>query len=119
MKKYDFQKAKAIIAKLGGDIVTASLGMNEDAFWTMETVYENGKYTRELNEGDEIAGISGSSWATPVLEVELKDGRTEVYACFSGESLGSIRKDFSSSLGCLSGPCQVEREGVEIKEFAL
>jgi len=119
MKNYDFQKAKAIISKLSDEIATASLGMNEDAFWTMEIVYEDGKYTRELNEGDEIAGISGSSWATPVLDIEFKDGRNEVYYCFSGDSSGPMRSDFLSSLGCLSGPCQEAREGVGIKEFTL
>ena len=50
MKEYDFDKAKAIIEKNKENVKSASLGINEDWFWTAETIYEDGEYTRELSD---------------------------------------------------------------------
>ena len=48
MKNYNFKKAKELIENSKDCIISASLGMHEDWFWTAETIWENGKYTREL-----------------------------------------------------------------------
>ncbi len=114
MKCYDFEKAKELIAKHGEEVKEASLGMHEDWTWTAETIFEDGEFTQELKDGDKIAGINGSGWATPVLEIEFKDGRTETFNCFKGESTGNKPSYFS--LGVLSSPCQELRDGIEVKE---
>ncbi len=117
MKNYDFAKAKEIINSRKDEILTASLGMHEDWFWTAETIYEDGKYTRELNDGNEIAGINGSSWATPVLQIELKNGTEETHACHNcGESERKPVDNPMLNLGCLSGPCQNERSSIKVIE---
>ena len=49
--------------------------MHEDWFWTAETIWKNGKYAVNLATVSKIAGISGSSWATPVIKLEYNDGK--------------------------------------------
>lgn len=74
MKYYDYNKAKELIKeykKLG--LVTAELGMKEDWYWTAETIWEEGKYTKRLNDKTNIGGINRSTWATPILKLETKD----------------------------------------------
>lgn len=61
MKTYDFNKAKSLIENTP-NVESASLGMHEDWFWTVETVYKDGKFTTELPDNTEIGGINGSSW---------------------------------------------------------
>lgn len=104
MKKYDFEKVKAIINQEAHNIKEASVGMYEDWFWTAETIFENGGFTRELNENTEIGGIKGSSWATPSLRVEYNDGREECIPCYTGSST-AYQPPFPN-LGVLSGPVQ-------------
>lgn len=43
--------------------------MHEDWFWTSKTIFEKGKYLANLDDENlKIGGISGSNWATPVLQ---------------------------------------------------
>jgi hypothetical protein len=74
MKYYDYNKAKELIKqykKLG--LITAELGMQEDWYWTAETIWENGKYTTRLNDKTNIGGINRSMWATPILKLDFDD----------------------------------------------
>jgi hypothetical protein len=82
MKLYDFAKAKQIIEEKEHDLDSASLGIDEDWFWTAETIYDNGKFVMNLDEIQCIAGIDGSLWGTPVLKLSLKDDSTMVVNCF-------------------------------------
>jgi hypothetical protein len=104
MKKYDFAKARDLIESEKEILASASLGMHEDWFWTAETIWKNGKYAVNLATVAKIAGISGSSWATPVIKLEYNDGRERFLECFKGESTGT-KPDFLE-LGVLSGPLQ-------------
>jgi len=103
MKNYDFNKAKEIIEK-AENLKEASLGMHEDWSWTAETVWENGKFTQELNESTEIGGISGSSWATPTLQLSFDNGDDKMIEVSIGESNDKSSPFFS--LGPLSQPVQ-------------
>lgn len=99
--EYDYAKAKRYIQMHSDLIESAYLGMEEDWFWTAETVYTNGRFTVDLEEDDlRIAGIKGSYWATPTLEVHFKDGRVECKPCFIGDVGGEAPEWFS--LGVLS-----------------
>ncbi len=105
MKVYDFKSAKKYIQTYSDHIQEVYLGMKEDWFWTAETVYENDKFTKELDKkGIDIAGISASAWATPTMLVVFKDGTELFKDCFTGES--DSQKPEWFSLGVLSGPCQ-------------
>jgi len=113
MAKYDFKSAKRYIQMHSDVIDSASMGMHEDWFWTAEVVYEDGRFNINLDDDNlKIGGISGSDWATPKLEVELKDGNTLIKDCFIGEVGGQKPEWFV--LGCLSQPVQNEREGVNL-----
>lgn len=105
-KKYDFEKAKAIIEKEKDLIESASLGMQEDWFWTAESIYEEGSFTKELSNTTTIGGLDGSCWATPVLRIHYVDGSEIVYECFVGESSGV--NTFGSFL--TSGPLSSEAQ---------
>jgi hypothetical protein len=58
-----------------------------------------GKYTTH-----QIAGLYGSSWATPCIEIKFKDGKEEMIDVSKGES--EKERPFDFGLGCLSGPVQ-------------
>lgn len=131
MKNYNFKKAKELIEQSKDCIKSASLGMHEDWFWTAETIWEDGKYTKELSDTPEelytnyikrrkegmsllsdesdnyksvlIAGIYGSSWATPTLELQFNDGERQMIPCYCGES-DRTNPDFE--LGCISSEVQ-------------
>lgn len=104
-KVYDFAKAKQIIEDHKKSLAEASLGIQEDWFWTAETVYEEGEFTQELDEIESIAGIPGSSWGTPVIKLEFEDGSQDVFTCYTGESSQSD-PGFGLTSGPLSGPVQ-------------
>ena len=89
-KEYDFKKAKKLIEEKKSEIESASLGMEGDWFWTAETVWtkEEG-FVIDLDTIEGIAGISGSYWATPTLEMELQYGSALKVPCFKGKSTGS------------------------------
>jgi hypothetical protein len=104
-KTYDFAAALKYIQTNSDYLDSVSLGMQEDWFWTAETVYEDERLTRELDkEGLKIGGIDSSHWATPTMHIIFKDGREEFKPCFVGESEGQKPEWFS--LGVLSSPFQ-------------
>lgn len=86
-KEYDFKKAKKLIEEKKNEIESASLGMAGDWSWTAETVWtkEEG-FVIDLDTVKTIAGISGSSWATPTLQMEYKNENILSVHCFTGES---------------------------------
>ncbi len=90
-------------------IDSAAFGMDEDWFWTAETIYQDGKFIFNLDDEPEIAGIKSSHWATPTLQVNFKDGSEENKPCFIGD-VGGQKPEFFS-LGCLSQPVQDQRDG--------
>ena len=123
MAKYDFKLAIRIVNELDkkGLIVSASLGMEEDWFWSAEEIWnKNDQYQRDLpDNADElfeqymkerkeygsilderlckydnilIGGIYESSWATPVLQVEFEDGSTSKFNCYSGQTADDITR---------------------------
>lgn len=105
MRKYDFKSIKRYIQMHSDVIDSVSLGMKEDWFWTAQTIYENERFTIMIDEpGLKISGISGSSWATPIMEITFKDG-TEIFKnAYTGEATEQKPEWFS--LGCMSQPCQ-------------
>ena len=128
MKNYDYKLIKEIIKAFddAGVLVEATCGMNEDWFWTASTIWENGSYYEEYNsmiEGGEpeIAGIKGSTWATPVISLELKDGSTRTFNCYTGQDtagiLDKIQKQMLWASGPLSSPVQEMRDGLIIEDF--
>lgn len=89
MKTYDYKKAKKYIEEHKDEIQMAALGMDEDWFWTAQSVFEDGKFTVNLDDDSLfIGGINGSYWATPTLEVFFKDGTHKKFNCYQGESDG-------------------------------
>ena len=112
MKKYDVEKIKNYIEKNRESIKSVYLGMHEDWFWTAEEVFKDGEYTIELNENTKIAGILGSTWATPVMQVEFKDGTEKIIACYTGESDGVSPYNY---LGCISAEVQKTRDCLKIE----
>ncbi len=83
MKQYDYLKAKKIINQNKDEITSAELGMAGDWFGTAETIYQDGKYTIDLDMPKlKIAGIDGSHWATPMLKLEYKDGEYQKFDCY-------------------------------------
>lgn len=123
MKTYDYELAKKIVDTFDSLNVLSSacLGMQEDWFWTAETIFENNLLIKELNEDTKIGGITGSSWATPVIKLELKSGEIEVFECFKGDWESDIdfrlqkTKDWVN--GCMSVPAQIEFNKNEVKVF--
>lgn len=85
MKKYDTNFIKSYIDERKEEIKSVSCGMREDWSWTEGTVFEDGEFYSKYNWNEEhisVAGIAGSTWATPVMRVEFKDGRTEIVDCY-------------------------------------
>lgn len=80
-RSYDWNEIRRIIdeaAPIG--LKEASLGMYEDWSWTAETVWtvEDG-YLKDLDRPEcdgsrMIAGINGSSWDMPAIELDFGDG---------------------------------------------
>jgi len=64
-----------------------------------------------------IAGLRGSSWATPVLQVTLKSGKERTFKCYYGDS--EPGKGFQFDLGVLSDPVQKAREHIDIETFEI
>lgn len=141
MKNYDFSKAKQLIEENKENLESASLGMHEDWFWTAETIWENGNYTRELLSTEEanqinekyiekrkngmsvlseeanqydnimIAGIYGSTWATPTLQLQFNDGTERMVPCYAGDSDSERPAYFG--LGCMSSVVQANIQDLE------
>lgn len=85
MKKYDTAFIKKYIKEREDKIEFVVCGMKEDWNWTAETVFQDGDFEREYDWDSKsivVAGIPGSTWATPIMEVTFKDGRTEIVPCY-------------------------------------
>lgn len=85
MKKYDTAFIKEYIEGRKDEIESVCCGMKEDWSWTAETVFRDGEFEPSFkwdSKSINVAGISGSTWATPIMEVSFKDGRTEIVDCF-------------------------------------
>lgn len=116
MKYYDYQKAKNYIEQHKDEIEEASLGMDEDWLWTAETIFEDGKFTVDLDDENlTIKYIDGSYWATPTLEVRFKNGETEKFNCYKGESEG-VRPAWLGG-GVLTAIVSAERSTIERKDI--
>lgn len=110
-KRYDYELAQRMIQMKSDALSEALMGMEEDWFWTAETVYEGGKFTIDISEEPEIGGISSSHWATPAMLLKYKDGREEFVDCYTGESDRERPEWFD--LGVMSSPCQEWVESVK------
>lgn len=88
MKHYNTNFIKNYIEQHKDDIDSVYCGMKEDWHWTADKIFENGKYSDDFDWKSEhisVCGISGSTWATPVMEVSFKDGRTEIVNCYEDD----------------------------------
>ena len=92
MKLYDLKKIMELIEEHKHEIGHAFVGMEEDWGWTSEEIwnledgYKFGDNIEELeNDGLFVAGIEGSSWATPVLKLEMLDGYTKTYDVYTDD----------------------------------
>ena len=109
MKNYNFEKAIELIKENIDNLESASLGMHEDWCWTAESIWEDGKFKEEFllavnSNTCHIGGIGGSTWATPTLCLEFKDGSDKMIKCHdNGES--KSRPSFFE-LGVMSQPVQ-------------
>lgn len=81
MSNYSFKKIMAFIEKHKDECDDILVGMKEDWSWTADHVWKDGKVNirdkweegyygpfRVDEDGVQIAGISGSCWATPVAK---------------------------------------------------
>lgn len=109
MADYDYKNIKRFIQMHSDLIDHVELGMAEDWAWTLKTVYENGRFLLNLDEKPPIAGIQGSSWATPVMDVSYKDGCQETKNAFVGEVTPENRPIWFS-LGGISQEIQDVRD---------
>ena len=81
-KRYDYAKAKENIEQ-GEGVESATLGIAEDWYWTAQEVYSADKgFLLDLETRPQIAGIHGSRWGTPFLEIEYTDGSIDCSPCF-------------------------------------
>lgn len=115
MKKYDFEKARQIIASTP-QLASASLGIYEDWFWTAETIWEAGEFKKDIGvKVTVIAGIPGSSWGTPTLLLQLEDGTTRAIECFTGKSDGKD-PSLGMGLGPMSSRSQADLPPLEAQQ---
>lgn len=77
MRQLDWKRAKKICEKYSECEVSA--GLAEDWWWTGDVIFENGK--RVKNDA-----YVASSWATPVVSVELEEGRLEIPCWIDGDN---------------------------------
>lgn len=91
MNKYSTGFIKQYILNNITEISKVNCGMKEDWHWTCDTVWDihNGFDDDYDWDSDyiEVAGITGSIWATPVMEVYFNDGRTEIVPCFVDDGI--------------------------------
>lgn len=106
MKYYSTNIIREFIEAHKENIETVECGMREDWSWTADTIYSNGEYQIDVSGSSvRIAGINGSYWATPIMEVTYKDGRREILDCYTDDnetaSADEIRrmKDFAFRTG--------------------
>ncbi len=93
MKYYSMAKAKSYIWAQKENLKEAYLGMHEDWGWTAEQIWVDGNFVEKfkmLGDSVTVAGIEGSAWATPAIELVFKDGSRIFHECSSGESSGKM-----------------------------
>lgn len=110
MAEYDYKNIKKYIQMHSDLIDSVTLGMAEDWYWTAETVYEDGSFLTDLDKEPVIAGIKGSSWATPTMEVLFKDGSEITKDVYTGKVTPEKKPEWFE-LGELSQSCQDIRDG--------
>lgn len=104
MRKYNFPEIKRFIQKYSDYLVEVQAGIQEDWFWTAETIYVDDRLTVNLDDPTlHIAGIQGSSWGTPVICATFKDGAEQFIPMYSGEKTEEGPDNY---LGCLSSIAQ-------------
>lgn len=60
--------------------------MKEDWHWTSDIVFESDKgYCIDMKDELCIAGIYGSTWATPCMRVVYKDGTHDIIDCYTDD----------------------------------
>lgn len=105
MNLYDFKKAETYIKDRIESIETAELGMREDWNWTASTIFEDGKFTSDMETLTGICGIDGSTWATPLLSITYKDGTDEEIECYTtdGEAHPTAQINYQKRFATLTG----------------
>ena len=89
MDKYSKKKIEAFVEKVKDKAVNVYVGMREDWYWTSEEVWNKEQGWMECwntEEGDdiELAGIKGSTWATPYAEAD--DGSELLVSTYVGQN---------------------------------
>jgi len=102
MKHYDAKQIKDYIEYNKKTLKSLTLGMKEDWGWTSLTIYENremlstngwdseGGYDEICSlEGEtiKIRGITGSTWATPIMVARFKNGNEDEINCFYDDEI--------------------------------
>lgn len=85
MRKYYTAFIKQYIEEHKDEVESIDCGMMEDWFYTAETIFSGGQFNPSYSWDStsiNVAGITGSTWATPVMQVLFKDGRIEIVNCF-------------------------------------
>lgn len=83
MKYYDPKFMRNYIEEHKSEIDYVEAGMAEDWFWTVDTIYADGIYFIGLYKDTvEIAGITGSRWASPMMKVYYPDGTMREVLCY-------------------------------------
>ena len=98
MKHYNTKFIRKYIKDHKDQIILVKCGMREDWLWSKNTVFENGKFRKGFNwrrKYLEVAGIAGSTWATPVMEVWFSDNVKQVIECWvdDGEDAPEDKED--------------------------
>ena len=83
MKKYDFEKMKQLVKdNAANGLVSIRVGMAEEWSWTAEKFWDKEEGFSGVLERGIVAGISGSSWATPIAILQFEDGSTIAKKCY-------------------------------------
>ena len=101
MKKYNTKFIKTYIHEYKEEIVLVECGMREDWSLTAETVFEEGEFSSDYDwtkENISVAGISGSNWATPVMRIEFKNGRTDIVECYTDDGEKASRSQIVQNM---------------------
>lgn len=94
MKFYNSQFIKQFCEQHKDEIRSVVVGMLEDWICTNETVFFNGHMASWFDcnaDRIKVRGISGSTWATPIMVVFYKDGQEEQYECFTSDDCNRRR----------------------------
>jgi hypothetical protein len=78
-RQVDWNKVKEFIEENKENLISVSAGLAEDWGWTSGEVWNNekGYIPRE-----DTYVYACSSWATPSIEVEYKDGEIDMFECW-------------------------------------